>query len=102
MQCRRRFRLPDAGNASRVRRGRDGVAQHHRAWALRGHQRAVRTTRARHRSNAAYQRARTVGDRPMELLIRVADKGDHPMLSRAGDVITVQPDGWPWSKLELA
>lgn len=41
-----------------------------------------------------------------EMLVRVVDKvNDDPYLdakcSKRGDVITIQPDGWMWSRLEL-
>lgn len=40
-----------------------------------------------------------------ELLIRICDKpGLHPanrIIATAGDVIAIQPDGWPWGKKEL-
>lgn len=40
----------------------------------------------------------------MELLIRVVDKPgapDNPLVSAAGDVIAICPDGWAWSEAEL-
>ncbi len=36
-----------------------------------------------------------------ELLVRVVDKAP-PSTSRRGDVIAVQPDGWPWGRMEMA
>lgn len=38
----------------------------------------------------------------MEALIRVADKGVGEDCSKAGDVISICPDGWPWSPAELS
>jgi len=37
----------------------------------------------------------------MELLIRIIDKSTATMASKAGDVITIQEDGWPWSTTEM-
>lgn len=37
----------------------------------------------------------------MEVLIRVVDKGPNEDHSKAGDVISVCPDGWQWSSAEL-
>lgn len=37
----------------------------------------------------------------MEALIRVVDKGPNEDHSKAGDVISVCPDGWQWSPAEL-
>lgn len=37
----------------------------------------------------------------MEVLIRVVDKGPNEDHSKAGDVISVCPDGWQWSPAEL-
>lgn len=38
----------------------------------------------------------------MEALIRVVDKGVAEDCSKAGDVISICPDGWAWSAAELA
>lgn len=37
----------------------------------------------------------------MEALIRVVDKGEAEDCSKAGDVIAICPDNWPWSPAEL-
>ena len=37
----------------------------------------------------------------MEILIRVVDKGIAEDCSKAGDVVSVCPDGWAWSFAEL-
>lgn len=37
----------------------------------------------------------------MEALIRVVDKGVAEDCSKAGDVIAICTDGWPWSSAEL-
>ena len=37
----------------------------------------------------------------MEVLLRVVDKGVAIECSKAGDVIAICPDGWPWSQEEL-
>lgn len=37
----------------------------------------------------------------MEVLIRVVDKGVAEDCSKAGDVISICPDGWAWSAAEL-
>ena len=38
----------------------------------------------------------------MEALIRVVDKGEAEDCSKAGDVISICPDGWQWSPAELS
>lgn len=38
----------------------------------------------------------------MEALIRVVDKGVAEDCSKAGDVISICPDGWAWSPAELS
>lgn len=37
-----------------------------------------------------------------EILLRVEDKSQDEMAPKAGDVVCVCPDGWPWSKKELS
>jgi hypothetical protein len=37
----------------------------------------------------------------MELLVSLIDKGDAIDALRMGEVITIQPDGWGWSQIEL-
>ena len=38
----------------------------------------------------------------MELLVSLIDKSDAIDDVKAGEVITIQPDGWAWSEIELS
>ena len=38
----------------------------------------------------------------MELLVSLIDKSDAIDDLKAGEVITIQPDGWKWSEIELS
>jgi hypothetical protein len=38
----------------------------------------------------------------MELLVALAARSDAIDDLQAGEVITIQPDGWPWSAIELS